>query len=91
MDPPVLANSMCNELGRLSQGWKAHAGTDTIEFIFHKYKPKYRRAAYVRAVCNIRPQKIETHIRGLTAGGNLIYYPGEVRTPISELTTINSI
>ena len=35
-DPPVWTNSMSNELGPLSQGWKAHAGTDTIEFIFHK-------------------------------------------------------
>ena len=29
-DPPVWTNSMCNELGCLPQGWKAHAGTDTI-------------------------------------------------------------
>ena len=35
MDEPVWTNSMCNKLGRLSRGWKKHAGTDTIEFIFH--------------------------------------------------------
>ena len=57
MDPPVWTNSMCNKLGRLSQGWKSHAGTDTIKFILHKDKPNNIRAKYMRAVCNIRPQK----------------------------------
>ena len=53
MDAPVCTDSMCNELGRLSQGWKAHAGTDTINYISHKDKPKEIRETYVRAVCNI--------------------------------------
>ena len=57
MDAQVWTNYMCNELGCLSQGWKSHARTDTIEFISHKDKPKNRRATYVRAVCNIRPKK----------------------------------
>ena len=83
MDAPVWTNSMCNELGRLSQGWKTHAGTDTIEFIFHKDKPKYRKETYVRAVCNIRPQKTETCSTRLPAGANLIDYPGYVSTPTS--------
>ena len=83
-----MENSMCNELGRLSQGWKIHAGNDTIKFIFHKDKPKERRATYVRAVCNIRPQKTKTHRTRLNAGGNLIDYPGEVSTLTSELTTM---
>ena len=60
---------MCNEVGHLYQGWKSHAGTDTLEFILHKYKPKDRRTTYVRAVCNIRPQKTEAHRTRLTAGG----------------------
>ena len=53
MYAPVWKSSMCNELGRLSQGWKEHALTDTIEFILHQDKPKDRRATYVRDVCNI--------------------------------------
>ena len=47
MDEPVWTNSMCNELGRLSQGWGKHAGINTIELIFQKEKPKYRRANYM--------------------------------------------
>ena len=42
----------------------------------------------MRAVCNIRPQKAETQRRIITAGGNLIYYPGEVSKPTSDLTTM---
>ena len=53
IDAPVWTHYMCNELGRLSQGWKSHAGTDIIKFISHKEKLKYRRATYVIDVCNI--------------------------------------
>ena len=74
---------MCNKIGRLSQGWKEHAGTDTIKFIFHKDKPKDRRATNVRAVFDIPPQKTETRRKVLTEGGNMIDYPVEVSTPTS--------
>ena len=49
----IWKNSICNELGRLYQGWGKHAGTDTIEFIFHKHNSKDRNSTYVRAVCDI--------------------------------------
>ena len=39
-------------------------------------------------LCDLRPQKTETHITRLTEGGKLIDYPGEVSTPISDLTTM---
>ena len=64
-------------------GIKKHPGTDTIEFIFHKEKPKYRREMYVRTFYGIRPQKSETHITRFTTGGNLIDYPGKFSTTIS--------
>ena len=60
MDAPVWTNSMCNKFFRLSQGWKEHAVTDTIAFISHIYKPKDRRATYVRSVYDIRTQKTDT-------------------------------
>ena len=41
----------------------------------------------MRAVCDII-QKKETHRTKLTAGGNNIYYPGEVRTTTSDLTAM---
>ena len=79
---------MCNKLGCISQGWKAHAGTDKIEFIYHKDKPKDIRATHVRSVFNTRPQKTDTHRTRLTAGGNMVDYPGEVSTPTSDLTNM---
>ena len=42
----------------------------------------------MRALCNIRPKKTETHITILAAGGNIIDYSGEVSTARSELTTM---
>ena len=88
MNAPVYTKSMCNELGRLSYGCKKQAGTDTIKFIFNKDKPKDRKATYMREVCDIRPHKIETRSTRLTAGGNFIEYPDDVRTPTSDLVTI---
>ena len=42
----------------------------------------------MRAVYNIQPKKTDTHKTRLTAGGNLIDYPGEVSTPASDLTNM---
>ena len=88
MDEPVWTNSMCNELGRLSQGWGKYSGNDTIEFNLHKDKLKEIKATCVRAVCDIRRQKTETHITRLAAGVNIIDYKGEVITPTSDSTTM---
>ena len=53
-------------------GLQKNEGTDIIDLIFHKEKPKDRRKTYVRAVCNIISQKTETHRTRLISGGNLI-------------------
>ena len=69
-------------------GLEKHAGTDKIEFKFPQGQTRDRKATYMRAVCNIRPQKTDTHQTRITAVGNLIYYPREFRTPTSDLTTM---
>eukprot|EP00978_Attheya_sp_CCMP212_P040157 scaffold216216_cov26-Attheya_sp.AAC.1 len=81
---------MCNELGRLAQGWGNNKGTNTIFFIERGQIPQGRKATYVKAVCDIRPQKEETHRVRLTAGGNLIDYPGNVSTPTANIKTIKT-
>ena len=68
MNELVCTKSMCKKIGRLSQGWGKHAVTDTIEFIFHKDKPKERRTTYVRAVYDFFPQKTETYRTRINAG-----------------------
>ena len=38
-------------------GLEITCGTNTIKCVFHKEKSKDIRATYVRAVCDIQPQK----------------------------------
>ena len=65
-----------------------HAGTNTIEFIFHKDKPNEIGETYTRAVCDIRAHKKETHRTRLTTGRDIIDHLGEVSTPTPDLTTM---
>ena len=84
MYAPVCNNCRCNKIGRLSQGWgKMQELTQ-----YSSFQKKYRRATYLRAVCDIRPKKIETQITRLIVGVNFIDYPGEVSTPTSDLTNM---
>ncbi len=42
---------------------------------------------YARVVVNFCPQKLDPHQIWITAGGNLINYPGELTTKTADLTT----
>ena len=87
-DKPIWEKGMCNELGRLAQGYRDVKGKNTIFFIHRNKVPKNKRVTYGRIVCAIRPQKTESHRVRLTAGGNLIEYPGITSTPTSSIKTI---
>ena len=39
-------------------------------------------------MAELRPQKAEPELVRITVGGNSIDYPGEKRTPTTEITTI---
>ena len=85
----VIWNHSCaNEFERLFQGIKGRIiGTKTFFFIpFHKLPPG-RKATYARFVCDIRPQKTETHRTRMTVGGDRINYPGDVDTKTADITT----
>ena len=58
-----------------------------IFFVKKESIPKNKNITYAIIVCEIRPQKAETHRTRITVGGNLINYEGEVYTPTSDLTT----
>eukprot|EP00957_Ditylum_brightwellii_P040495 3064833-Ditylum_brightwellii.AAC.1 len=47
--------------------------------------PADRKATYAHFVVDIRPQKKETHPTRLAVGGNLIDYPGDVRTLTADI------
>ena len=49
--------------------------------------PKYRIVAYTRVVVNYRPQKPAPNRVRITAGVNLIKYPGELTTRTADLKT----
>lgn len=84
-------HSAANEFGRLAQGIRDIAGTDTIRFIQVSDMPKGRTATYARFVCTLRPQKDEVERTRLTVGGNLINYPGDVSTRTADLTTFKCL
>ena len=81
---------LCNELGRLAQGYGDVKGRNTFYFIPKYNVPKDKWVTYARLVCAIRPQKKETYRVRLTAGGNLITYPGNTSTLTAGIVTIKT-
>ena len=81
--------SAANEFGRLLNGVgeRMPTGTNTMVPIHRNQIPDGRTATYCKFVCNKRPQKDEENRTRLTAGGNLINYPGDVSTPTADMTT----
>ena len=95
----VWEDSMCDELGRLTQGRTKTglAGTDTMNFILFDNIPEDRRKdiTYPRIVVDYRPQKEKPNRTRITVGGNRINYPYTVTTQTAELCThkllVNSV
>ena len=46
-----------------------------------------KKVTYPKIVCNIRPNKAETHRNRITVGGNLLDYAGTLTTPTATITT----
>ena len=72
----------CNEMGQ--------KGTNAIFVMTHAEIPnipKDRTVTYARVVVDFRPQKEDPHRIRITAGGNLINYPGKLLTWTADITT----
>jgi hypothetical protein len=52
-----------------------------------KLIPRTQTINYAHVVVDFRPQKADPHRIRITAGGNLINYPGELSTRTANLTT----
>ena len=66
------------------------AGTDSLFVMTHKEIrdiSKDRTVTYALMVVDYRPQKPDPNQVRITAGGNLIKYPGELTTRTADLTT----
>ena len=50
--------------------------------------PKDRKITYAKFICNIRPQKPDTHSIHLTAGGDKLDYPGDPSYPAVSLLNV---
>ena len=80
---------MVNLFGRLENGLgeRIQEGTNTIKCIPREAVPYGRAVTYGNMVCDIRPQKTETHRVILTVGGDWVEFPSDVSTSTSDLTT----
>lgn len=81
---------MGKEFGSLAQG-DDKTGTEGTNYIFvltHeqiKNIPKDRAITYTKIVVNFQPQTEDPNWVRLTAGGNLIKYPGELTTRTADI------
>ena len=76
----------------MAQGDKktGQKGTNSIFFMTHDeiiLIPWTQTIMYARVVVDFHPQKADPHRIRITAGGNLINYPGELSTRTANLTT----
>ena len=88
-DATIWERSLANEWGRLlahGLGISRPAaeqvkGTGTVFFIKKAQVPKDHRVTYANFICNIRPQKTETHRVRITASGDKLDYPSDASSP----------
>ena len=78
--------SSANEFERLANSVGGRVkGTNTIKFIKHSDVPAIRRkdVTYGQFVYSVRPENKERNRTRFVVGGDRIYYPGEIATPIA--------
>ena len=68
-DKPKWTREMVNDIRRTFQGIRYIKVTYTCSLIHKHEVPQDRKVAYIRIVCDIRPQKKETNRVQLTVGG----------------------
>jgi hypothetical protein len=78
---------LSNELGRICQGIRDVAGTNTAFFIDLIIIPEDRNITYGKLVCDFMPNKTEKHQVRLTVGGDILDYSGDTATSTADITT----
>jgi hypothetical protein len=86
---PLWTRGFGNECGRLFQGNRDISGTDTCLFIGLKNIPSDRKITYGKSKlgCDYKPHKKGKERVGLTVGGDILDYSGDVATSTSDITT----
>jgi hypothetical protein len=80
---PLFEIGLSNELGRICQGIRDVAGTNTAFFIDLTSIPKDRKITYCKLVCDFKPNKTEKHLVRSIVGG----YSGATATSTADITT----
>jgi hypothetical protein len=88
----VWMTAFGKDFGGMSQGDDntGQKGTNAIFVMSPQdipHIPKDRVVTYARVVVDHRPQKADPNRIRITAGGNLINYPGELATRTADITT----
>jgi hypothetical protein len=86
-DGPTWTNALCNEYGRLAQGFTGNTvlGTDTIDFIHQHEVPPDKKVTYGNFICDYRPLKTEPYRVRLTVGGDKLPYDNDAGSPAASL------
>jgi hypothetical protein len=87
----LWGKSYTKELRHLTQGMpRVSKGTNTIVFICHEdipHNPK-RDVMYAQVCVNNCPEKEDPNRTQVTAGSNLLHYPGDCGTPTIDMITV---
>ena len=88
----IWSTAFGKEFGNMYQGDNKTKtpGTCSIFLMTHnkiRHIPQDRVVTYARLVVYLRPQKDDPNRVRITAGGNLIKYPGEITTCTADMTT----
>jgi hypothetical protein len=84
---PLFEIGLSNELGRICQGIREIAGTNTTFFVDLTSIPKDRKITYGKLVCDFKPNTTEKHRVRLTVGGDILEYSGDTATSTADITT----
>jgi hypothetical protein len=84
---PLFEIGLSNELGRICQGIRDVAWTNTAFFIDLHNIQKDRKITYGKLVCDFKPNKTEKHRVRLTVGGDRLDYSGDTATSTADITT----
>ena len=79
---------LCTGIGKTRPKADRTEVTGTMFFTTKDRIPKDRKITYANFICNIRPQKSETHRVHLTAGGVKLDYPGNPCSPAVSLLNV---
>jgi hypothetical protein len=88
---PLFEIRLSNEIGRICQGIRDIAVTNTAFFVDLDSIQKGRKINYDKLMCDFKPNKTEKHRVRLTVGGDRMDYSGDTTTYTADITTFKNL